>query len=133
MRAGFFRLFAFALAIAGANASTLEGASSRVALAGGPLAREKPASLLRASQTSVRPLRPGELLVLGPTAGPLSEPPLPAPAVSPAQPAAQGAASVDTVTVRAPASIPEVSPSSSRPPETWETYRTGNVVRISLP
>ena len=132
MKTSLFRVFSLALAIAGAGASTLEGASSRVALSGGPLAREKPASLLRASATTIRPLQPGELLLLGPTAGPLSAPPPPSSSPAPATPLAAVSLAVDTVTVRAPASAPEGRPPVATP-ETWETYRTGNVVRISLP
>lgn len=117
--------------------SMLEGASSRVELAGGwprhataAVAVEKPAA-------PVRPLAPGEVLVLGPTAAPLSAPTLApeAPITASRQAAPSSASAVDTVTVSAPA-VPASAPAAPRVPApgaAWETYRTGNVVRIALP
>lgn len=137
MKARLGRLFA--LSMAGAFAANLEGASARIELSGGPAT---PRVRVLTVQTSVahgvtsaverpiRPLEPGEMLVLGPTATPLSAPAIPprapvlaAPPVTP---------TVDTITVRAPASASDVA----RPPvngESWESYRSGNVVRIALP
>lgn len=131
------RLIAFSLA--GAFAATLaEGASSRIALSGGPVARENAPSeraasaVVRRPPATIQPLQPGQTLVLGPIADPLSAPPIPAPVAPPAPPLLPGAAAVDTVTVRAPASAPE-APRSPAATESWETYRSGNVVRIALP
>ena len=124
------RSLVFALALAGANAATLEGASSRIALSGGPLASaERPAVLELSLPAPARPLQPGEMLVLGPTAGPLTSPAVPAPAIAPAPPIGSAAPPVDTITVTAPAPAPAAPPAPAR---TWEGYRTGNVVRIDL-
>lgn len=115
-------------------ASTLEGASSRIALSGGPLVSSDRAAspIVLASPASIRPLQPGEMLVLGPIAGPVSElPPRAEVAVREAAPAAS-VATVDTFTVRAPAPVPETAPSPSRAGKTWEGYRSSNVVRIDL-
>lgn len=124
------RSLAFALALAGANAATLEGASSRIALSGGPLASSDRVAVPKLSSPApIRPLQPGEMLVLGPTAGPLSAPAVPAPALAPAPTSGSVPPPVDTVTVTAPDSAPVAAPEPAR---TWEGYRTGNVVRINL-
>jgi hypothetical protein len=68
------------------------------------------------------------MLVLGPTAGPLFSPAVPAPAIAPAPSTGSVAPAVDTITVTAE-SAPVVSPAPAR---NWESYRTGNVVRIDL-
>ena len=132
------------LSMAGAFAATVEGASSRLELSGGPVARRgnvfvAQTSLapivLSAGERRVRPLEPGEVLVLGPTATPLSAPPIPARAAAPVthpvpSPTAISPV-VDTVTVRA-----TTAPADARPPgnaESWETFRSGNVVRIDIP
>lgn len=129
MKTSIARSLAVALAIAGATATTLEGASSRIALSGGRLASEPVSVLALSSPASIRPLQPGEMLVLGPTAGPLTAPAVPAPALAPAPTNGAAAPPVDTVTVTAPGSKPVAAPLPAR---TWEGYRTGNVVRIDL-
>jgi hypothetical protein len=124
------------LAVLSATAfvSTLEGASPRIALSGGPLASSELASVpvVRASPTAVRPLQPGEMLVLGPIAGPVTAPPAPAPAPVPAAAPAVSAPAVDTVTVRAPAFVPETGTRSSQGARGWDDYRSASVVRIDL-
>lgn len=115
--------------------SMLEGASSRVELAGG-WPRQAGPTVAVASPAPVRPLAPGEVLVLGPTASPLTAPAsAPEPATSAIRPAAPSPA-VDTVTVSAPpaaAPAPSGTIRSAAPGAVWENYRTGNVVRIALP
>jgi len=128
MKNSIARSVAVALAIAGATATTLEGASSRIALSGGPLVSAERVTVLP-SPAPVRPLQPGEMLVLGPTAGPLSAPAVPKPTLAPASTNGSVAPPVDTVTVTAPDSTPVTAPS---PVRTWEGYRTGNVVRIDF-
>lgn len=107
--------------------SMLEGASSRVGLTGG-WPKQATLTVAMASAASVRPLAPGEVLVLGPTASPFTAPAMaPSPATSVSRPAGPSPA-VDTVTVSAP---PAAAPAPAG--AVWETYRTGNVVRIALP
>ena len=123
-----------------ALAAALEAAPSGIELSGGPGPRRGPAVLGARSGTAsvvtltterpVRPLEPGEVLVLGPTAGPVTEPPLSANAPVEARPLAATRVAPDTVTVSAPSPAPAPAPTTGR---TWEAYRTGNVVRISLP
>lgn len=136
------RLLRFAsLSGALAFAATLEGAPSRVELAGGFGAKRAakvfasrnpfPLPVARIGQRKVRPLEPGEMLLLGPIAPPASAPAIPSPPGSSAPAAAPPA--VDTVTVSAPVVLAE----PARPPapagRSWESYRSGSVVRVSLP
>jgi len=130
-------LWRLALSSTLALAATLEAAPPGTELSGGPRQRRGPAVLgapaaasvvTLTSERPVRPLEPGEVLVLGPTAGPVTEPLLTANAPVEARPPAATRVSPDTVTVSAPASAPAPAPG-----RTWEAYRTGNVVRISLP
>ncbi|MDQ5856834.1 MAG: hypothetical protein M3542_00960 [Acidobacteriota bacterium] len=130
----------FVLSIAGACFSTLAGASSRIALSGGPVTRVAATTgqdafgpaVIRAPERSIRPLAPGEMIILGPTAGPLSTPPPapPVPVLAASPPPVER--SVDTITVRAPAFVPEAAPSAA-PGKSWESYRSGSVVHVALP
>lgn len=127
-----------ALSSALAFPAALEGASSRIELAGG-WPREAPrTATTEIMATPVRPLAPGEILLLGPIAAPLSapavawEPPLPASRAA----AVSSPAAVDTVVVTAPSAPASPPIEASRPSAagtSWDTYRTGNVVRIALP
>lgn len=128
-------MWGLALSSALAFAATLEAAPPGTELSGGPRQRRGPAVLGAPAAASVvtlaagrpvRALEPGEVLVLGPTAGPVTEPSLSANAPVEARPPAATRVPPDTVTVSAPAPAPA-------PGRTWEAYRTGNVVRISLP
>ena len=127
-----------ALASALAIPAALEGASSRIALAGGWPKVAARAATSEIPAAPVRPLAPGEVLVLGPIAAPLSAPTL---APEPRLPASRAAAvspdaAVDTVVVAAPpapAPPPTEAPRPSAAGTAWDTYRTGNVVRIALP
>lgn len=129
-------LWRLALSSTLAFAGALEAAPPGIELSGGPGPRRGPAVLGARSPAAsvvtlmaarpVRPLEPGEVLVLGPTAGPVTEPSLSANAPVEARPPAATRVPPDTLTVSAPAPAPA-------PGRTWEAYRTGNVVRISLP
>lgn len=130
-------VFAALAGAIGATAADVEAASSRIALSGGPLASSErnslaPLEFARAAAPA-RPLQPGEMLVLGPIAGPLYAP-VPAPVLAPVQSTAPIPPAVDTITVTAPESVPPESvPVVARSPaRTWESYRSGNVVRIDL-
>lgn len=130
-----------ALSLAGACFSTAAGAASRTSLSGGPVNRAAVAigpsasasSVTLAADRTIRPLAPGEMIVLGPTAGPVSTSLPPAPPVPlPAAPLPPVDSSVDAITVRAPASGPEVARASATG-RSWESYRSGNVVQVALP
>ena len=127
-----------ALSSALAIPAALEGASSRIELSGGWPKGAARSMTSEIPAAPVRPLAPGEILVLGPIAAPLSAPtvawerPLPASRAS----AVSTPAAVDTVVVAAPSAPASPPIDASRPAAAgtaWETYRTGNVVRIALP
>jgi len=124
-----------ALSSALAFPAALEGAS-RIELAGGWPKEATKTATAEIAAAPVRPLAPGEILVLGPIAAPLTAPAL---APEPRLPAIRAAAvspAVDTVVVAAPPVPPSPPTEAARAAgagAAWETYRTGNVVRIALP
>lgn len=129
-----------ALSIAGASLSTLAAAASRIELSGGPGTRARVVAgpdaagpeVVRAPARSIRPLAPGEMIILGPTGGPLSGLPPAPPVPVLAAPSPPVGAEVDTITVRAPAYRAERALSSVTG-KSWESYRSGNVVHVALP
>ena len=123
-----------ALSSAIAIPARLEGASSRIELSGGWLKQTTATATTEIPAARVRPLAPGELLELGPIAAPLSASTVaPEPRLPPTRTAAAPPA-VDTVVVAAPAGAVSALPEPIRSAgAAWETYRTGNVVRIALP
>lgn len=126
------RVGSLALSSVLAFSAILQGVPPRVELAGGWPKRAVTTMTTEVPAAPVRPLAPGEVLVLGPTAAPLSAPMhAPEPRL-PGNPRAAASPEVDTVVVAAPpAPAPGASPSGV--PAGWEIYRTGNVVRIALP